>query len=407
MSDIAVSIKNVKKSFKLPNDSYDSVKLQFLNMFKKSHKKGYTKFEVLKGIDLDIKKGDFFGIVGRNGAGKSTLLKIIAEIYKPTSGSVQVNGKLVPFIELGVGFNPNLSGRDNVYLNCAMLGFSHKETDEMYDDIVEFAELKEFMAQKLKNYSSGMKVRLAFSVAIRANADILLLDEVLAVGDEAFQRKCNDYFYSQKKNKKTIILVTHNMNAVRQFCNKAIMIDDGKVVASGNPDKVASHYSKVFQDELAKKRDEKQAPKDKAKNSQHNGINFKGIKILQNNKPTKVINFREDFSVEITLDTKKKYTDLVMGLPIIDQAGRSIVALSTKQLKEFNLKKGVTKITFVVQNILSEGDYYFNFAIGYLHGPSEPLIRDREIGRFTVAGMDEMKYTKYGATHPNFNVKVE
>src|SRR5690606_38052235 len=140
-----------------------------------------------KGISLDIKKGEFIGILGRNGAGKSTLLKIIAEIYQPTSGSIKVNGKLVPFIELGVGFNPNLSGRDNVYLNGAMLGFTRKEIDNMYDSIVEFAELEQFMDQKLKNYSSGMKVRLAFSVAIKANADILLLDEVLAVGDAAFQ----------------------------------------------------------------------------------------------------------------------------------------------------------------------------------------------------------------------------
>ena len=165
--------------------------------------KGYKEQHVLKDISFEVEKGDFFGILGRNGSGKSTLLKIISQIYEPEHGSVTVNGKLVSFIELGVGFNPELTGRENVYLNGALLGFSREEIDEMYDDIVDFAELKEFMNQKLKNYSSGMQVRLAFSVAIKAQGDVLILDEVLAVGDEAFQHKCNDYFLDRKKSGKT------------------------------------------------------------------------------------------------------------------------------------------------------------------------------------------------------------
>ena len=404
MSDIAVSVKGVKKSFKLPNESYSSIKLKFINMFKRDYKKGYTNYEALKGIDLEVKKGDFFGIVGRNGAGKSTLLKIIAEIYKPDSGSVKVNGKLVPFIELGVGFNPNLSGHDNVYLNCAMLGFSRKETDAMYDSIVEFAELKEFMNQKLKNYSSGMKVRLAFSVAIQANADILLLDEVLAVGDEAFQRKCNDYFYDQKKNKKTIILVTHNMNAVREFCNKAVMIENGKVLISGNPDRVASQYSKIFRDELSRKRaKEKDNIKQKIGSDE---VKLKSINVLQNGKVSKVINFKEDFSVEVVISAKKDYSNLVMGLPIVDRAGKSIVSLSTLSLKQFDLKGGDTKITYRVQNILNDGDYYFNIAIGYFGDNRECILKEQEVCKFTILGIDETKFSKYGVTHPDFEVEV-
>ena len=197
----------------------------------------------LRGVTFDIKKGDFFGIVGRNGSGKSTLLKIIAEIYKPTKGNVTTHGKLVPFIELGVGFNPELTGKENIYLNGALLGFSKKEMDAKYKEIVRFAELEDFMDQKLKNYSSGMQVRLAFSVAIQADADILLLDEVLAVGDEAFQRKCNDYFKQLKDSKKTVVLVTHSMENVRKFCNKAMMVQDGKVKILGSPDDVANEYS--------------------------------------------------------------------------------------------------------------------------------------------------------------------
>lgn len=246
MSDIAVSIKNVKKQFHLPNEREDSLKLRTINKLRGKYDKGHSEYKALKGISLDIKKGEFIGILGRNGAGKSTLLKIIAEIYQPTSGSIKVNGKLVPFIELGVGFNPNLSGRDNVYLNGAMLGFTRKEIDEMYDSIVEFAELEQFMDQKLKNYSSGMKVRLAFSVAIKANTDILLLDEVLAVGDAAFQKKCYDYFDSLKEEKKTIIFVTHNMSAVRRYCTRAVLIEGGKIVADGTAEEVAGKYEELF-----------------------------------------------------------------------------------------------------------------------------------------------------------------
>ncbi|MCA9341670.1 ABC transporter ATP-binding protein [Candidatus Saccharibacteria bacterium] len=246
-SGIAVSIKNVVKDFYLPHEKEDSLKLKIINHFKKNTKTGHNTYHALKGINIDIKKGEFIGILGRNGAGKSTLLKIIAEIYQPTSGSISVHGKLVPFIELGVGFNPNLSGRDNVYLNGAMLGFSRKEVDAMYDSIVEFAELEQFMDQKLKNYSSGMQVRLAFSMAIRADGDILLLDEVLAVGDAAFKKKCYDYFDYLKEKKKTIIFVTHSMAQVEKYCTRAILIEKGKVTIDGNPSEVASAYNHLFE----------------------------------------------------------------------------------------------------------------------------------------------------------------
>ncbi len=195
-NNIAVKVEHVSKSFKLPTESSQSLRTTLVNLFKGI--KGYVEYNVLQDISFEVEKG-LFGIVGRNGSGKSTLLKILSQIYVPERGTVAVDGKLVSFIELGVGFNPELTGKENVYLNGAMLGFTAEEIDAMYDDIVEFAELSEFMNQKLKNYSSGMQVRLAFSVAIKAQGDILILDEVLAVGDEAFQRKCNDYFLERKK----------------------------------------------------------------------------------------------------------------------------------------------------------------------------------------------------------------
>ncbi|MGT2801402.1 ABC-2 type transport system ATP-binding protein [Streptococcus henryi] len=243
MSDkkIAVKVDHVSKSFKLPTEASQSLRTNLVNYFKGI--KGYREQEVLKDISFEVEEGDFFGIVGRNGSGKSTLLKIISQIYVPEKGQVTVNGKMVSFIELGVGFNPELTGRENVYMNGAMLGFTTEEVDAMYDEIVEFAELGDFMNQKLKNYSSGMQVRLAFSVAIKAQGDVLILDEVLAVGDEAFQRKCNDYFMERKASGKTTILVTHDMGAVKKYCNKAILIEKGLVKAQGEPDEVANQYS--------------------------------------------------------------------------------------------------------------------------------------------------------------------
>ncbi|HER4839665.1 TPA: ABC transporter ATP-binding protein, partial [Streptococcus pyogenes] len=226
---------------KLPTEATKSFRTTLVNRLRGI--KGFTEQHVLKDINFDVYKGDFFGIVGRNGSGKSTLLKIISQIYIPEKGQVTVDGKMVSFIELGVGFNPELTGRENVYMNGAMLGFTKDEVDDMYNDIVDFAELHHFMNQKLKNYSSGMQVRLAFSVAIKAQGDVLILDEVLAVGDEAFQRKCNDYFMERKDSGKTTILVTHDMGAVKKYCNRAVLIEDGLVKAYGEPFDVANQYS--------------------------------------------------------------------------------------------------------------------------------------------------------------------
>lgn len=239
--DIAIKVSGVSKTFKLPHEKQNTLKGALINFGRT--KKGYEKQQVLNNISFEIKKGEFFGIVGRNGSGKSTLLKLLAGIYAPDEGEIQINGKLTPFIELGVGFNPELSGRENVFLNGALLGFNRKEMEAMYGDIVEFAELERFMDQKLKNYSSGMQVRLAFSIAIRANTDILVLDEVLAVGDAAFQKKCNDYFERVKQSGKTIILVSHSMESVKRYCSRALLISDGHIKAIGDAEDISNQYT--------------------------------------------------------------------------------------------------------------------------------------------------------------------
>lgn len=244
MKKPAIIVKDVRKEFILPQSKNSSIKHAFVNIVKRNKK---TVQKVLDGVSFTINQGDFFGVVGRNGSGKSTMLKILAGVYQPTSGSIQLHGKLTPFIELGVGFNPELSGRDNVFLNGALLGFTRKEMEAMYDEIVAFAELEPFMDQKLKNYSSGMQVRLAFSVAIKARNDIMIFDEVLAVGDEAFQHKCIDIFEQYKASGQTVVLVTHDMETVKKFCNRAVLIQDGKIIKEGNPVQVANEYSRLNQ----------------------------------------------------------------------------------------------------------------------------------------------------------------
>jgi ABC-2 type transport system ATP-binding protein len=239
---VAIAVHHVSKSFKLPHEKHSGLKQAILH-FRPGKK--YEVQHVLTDVHFDIKQGEFFGIVGRNGSGKSTLLKLLAEIYAPDKGKIDVRGSLTPFIELGVGFNPELTGRENVYLNGALLGFDRKQVDAMYTDIVEFAEIDKFMDQKLKNYSSGMQVRLAFSIAIRAKSDILLIDEVLAVGDAAFQQKCFSYFEELKRQGRTIVFVSHDMTSVKQFCDKALLLNDGKIQKIGNPIEIAKLYDKL------------------------------------------------------------------------------------------------------------------------------------------------------------------
>lgn len=245
--EVAISVQNVKKSFKLPHQKTNSVKGLFLNIFRR--KIGFERQHVLKGVSFDVKKGEFLGIVGRNGGGKSTLLRLLAQIYVPDSGAIEVNGNITPFIELGVGFNPDLTGRENVYLNGALLGLDRNAVDALYDDIVSFAELERFMDQKLKNYSSGMQVRLAFSVAIQAKTDILLIDEVLAVGDSNFQKKCFDVFEQFKREGRTVIFISHSMQMVTRFCDRAILMNKGKIQAEGEPEVIAAEYDMLNNDQ--------------------------------------------------------------------------------------------------------------------------------------------------------------
>lgn len=349
--EVAIRVNGVSKDFVLPHEKVSSVKSLFTSAFRR--RKTKETQHALKDISFEIKKGEFFGIVGRNGSGKSTLLKILAGIYQPTEGNVEVHGKLVPFIELGVGFNPELTGRENVYLNGAMLGFSQKEVEAMYEDIVEFAELERFMDQKLKNYSSGMQVRLAFSMAVRADADILLIDEVLAVGDADFQRKCFDYFKQLKKNKKTVVFVSHDMEAVREYCERSILIENSRIVASGTASAVTQEYTKLF---LRSQTNQNRAGDDKRRWGDRAAFIDKiGAQVGQNT-----------ISINLVLIAKKQIEHPIVGFRLRDATGKEITGTNSKieQIDVPSMSPG-EKLNMVweLPNILSDGRYYVDPAV--------------------------------------------
>lgn len=250
MSEIALKVENVSKSFRINHVNYSGIRNYFFEMFET--KKKPNTFNALENISFEVKKGEFFSIIGKNGSGKSTLLKIIAGIYQPDSGSVHVEGKLIPFLELGVGFNPELTARENVYLNGIILGLTRKQINNIYDEILDFAEVREFEDLQLKNFSSGMMVRLAFSVAIQAKGDIYLLDEVFAVGDIGFQKKSLKVIEQMIKDSKTIIFVGHDMSRVEKYSSNVLYIKDHKVEKIGL-DAIADYYFDITGEKLNKK----------------------------------------------------------------------------------------------------------------------------------------------------------
>jgi ABC-type polysaccharide/polyol phosphate transport system ATPase subunit len=238
----AISVERVSKAFRLPHQQYHTIKERVLHPFRS---RTFDILQAVNDVSVEIAQGEFFGIIGRNGSGKSTLLKCIAGIYDIDHGALRVRGRLSPFIELGVGFNLELTARDNVLINAIMLGLTRKQARERFDQIIAFAELGDFLDLKLKNYSSGMMVRLAFAVAIQIDAEILLIDEVLAVGDASFQQKCFDEFERLKRDGRTILFVTHDMGSIQRFCHRAMLLEKGRLVEIDEPGRIARLYNQL------------------------------------------------------------------------------------------------------------------------------------------------------------------
>jgi ABC-type polysaccharide/polyol phosphate transport system ATPase subunit len=239
MEPAAIDVQSVRKTFEIPHERRTTLKEYVLHPFRRVD---YERNEALRDVTFQIAPGEFFGVIGPNGSGKSTLLKIMAGIYRADSGRLQVRGVLSPFIELGVGFAMELSARDNIRINGTLLGLTGPEIERKFDEILAFAELERFVDLKLKNYSSGMLLRLAYAIAIQVPFDILLLDEVLAVGDERFQQKCFATFDGFRAEGKTVVFVSHDLYSVERFCDRALLLQGGRITAIGAPDEVVATY---------------------------------------------------------------------------------------------------------------------------------------------------------------------
>lgn len=399
-TDIAIKVDGVSKAFKLPHEKRNSIKSLFVSMFR--GRRTYERQQVLKDVSFEIKKGEFFGIVGRNGSGKSTLLKLLAGIYTPDKGQIQVNGKLTPFIELGVGFNPELTGRENVFLNGALLGFNRKEMEAMYNEIVAFAELEKFMDQKLKNYSSGMQVRLAFSIAIRANTDVLLLDEVLAVGDANFQRKCFNYFKELKLKRKTVVFVSHDTTALLEFCDKVALIDKGEVKYIGTTPEGVAIYNDLNFDSSTNT-----SANHARQRYGNNHVYIDGVSIRdKNGGELHLVKPNNDLAIKLVIRVKKTVTNPVVGVQISDVSGNIVVG-TNNNLSDFKLgtlTSGKTyDLVFRARNILHNGSYTVSTAI---KSADRQTLYDQLIDshRFEVAGWAKISN---GMTHPDFNITME
>jgi len=236
---VAIEVAGVHKTFRIPHERHTTLTERVLNLFRPT---SYERFEAIAGVDLAVERGSFVGIIGRNGSGKSTLLKVIAGLLLPDAGTVRVNGSICELLELGLGFSPELTVSENVTLYAAILGYPRRESPRRVARAIEFAELERFTDTKLKNLSTGMCMRLGFATALQADTDILLLDEILAVGDAEFQRKCLDMFHDLKRRRKTIVLVSHDMEQVRHFCDHVVVFDKGRIVTQGPPEPMIARY---------------------------------------------------------------------------------------------------------------------------------------------------------------------
>lgn len=389
MTETAISIDHVYKDFVLPHERKSSVKSVVTSVFKGATQHTKETQHALKNISFDVKKGEFFGIVGRNGSGKSTLLKIIAGIYQPTKGTVRVEGRLVPFIELGVGFNPELTGRENVYLNGALLGFDQHEVEAMYDDIVQFAELERFMDQRLKNYSSGMQVRLAFSMAVRARADILLIDEVLAVGDADFQRKCFDYFKKLKRDKKTVIFVSHDMDAVKEYCDRAVLIEDNKLERMGDPADIAAEYRHMFT-EVAEEEVVEASPAEQGLKRWGDGkVRYVGAEVSPGRVTTE-----KTIAISLRAQVNEDVEKPIFGFSIKGPAGEYLLGTNTRinGLEAHDVRRGEEyEVTWKVPNIFANGQHFVNASVEHDDGITECDWQE-DATTFTVEKQQQTPY---------------
>lgn len=344
------------KSFRVLSNRTETLKEHLLNP---GHLLGRDerRLVALNGVDFEIKSGEFFGIVGRNGSGKSTLLKLMASIYRLDSGEIEVAGQIAPFIELGVGFNPELTARENVALNGVMMGLSITEAQERYDEVIEFAELESYTDLPLKNYSSGMHVRLAFSLMLQARADVLLIDEVLAVGDASFQRKCTDALEFLRSEGKTIVLVTHDMAAVQRHCDRAMLIEGGVVDTIGEPTDVADRYVEISYEKTA----EATASGEKKLKAQVSQIELRDT----DDQPVRAVHTGQNLQVVAEIEGREPVQKMLLYVEIATASVIRVAAMAYAGEEIHGLERGErAEVRFEFECPLGVGEYMLRYYLG-------------------------------------------
>ena len=371
----AISVKNLKKTYAL----YDSRKDKLKEAFSLKGKKYHKNFEALKGISFDVEKGECVGIIGLNGSGKSTLLKILTEVITQTEGTVEINGKVSALLELGAGFNPEYSGLENIYLNTMLMGYTRKETDDKLDQILEFADIGDFINQPVKIYSSGMFVRLAFAIAITIDPDILIIDEALSVGDVFFQQKC----YKKIKEfagKSTVLIVSHDLNAITKFCQRIIVMNYGEIVYNGEPTEAISQYFRIKQGRARKNQKAQDADStivEKFENYQvPNGKDYSGkmdviiekyYYKIENEAFGEMCEDGDEVNISMLVHSEREIENLIVGYQVRDKYGNEVFGETslTSKVEQFSLHKGTNLINFsFTWPEVREGDYFITLGIG-------------------------------------------
>jgi ABC-type polysaccharide/polyol phosphate transport system ATPase subunit len=380
LSEDAIVVENVSKRFRIPHEKKTKF-FDHIASILKGKSSGYEEFSALQDISFSVHRGEKLGLVGENGSGKSTLLKIISGVLQSDKGgSIKVYGKIAPFLELGVGFQPELTAEENVRLYGAVMGMSQKEMEERFDRIFEFAELSRFRQMKLKNFSSGMYARLAFATATATDPDILLIDEVLAVGDEAFQKKCYDKMNEFKMSGKTIVLVTHDMETVKRFCDSAILLENGRVMSIGNSEKVIDEYRKNLREKdesVLKSQQESpetavhetsvtekaEPPKNRwgSKEVEITEVKFFG----EDRKEKYIFMTGESFIVKMKYSAKERIEKPVFGIAIHRNDGVHITGPNTRSHDNvIESIEGEGAVEYIIDSLpLLEGTYHFTAAI--------------------------------------------
>jgi ABC-2 type transport system ATP-binding protein len=379
---VVVDVGEVSKTFRIPDRRVDSLKERVLHPLQRVH---FRDLCALRDVSFEVHRGEFFGIVGRNGSGKSTLLKIMASIYRPDRGRVRLAGRLAPFIELGVGFNPELSSRENVALNGVLMGLSRQEARRRLDTVLDFAELREFADMKLKNYSSGMMVRLAFAVMVQADADVMLIDEVLAVGDASFAQKCVDVFSEMQRRGRTIVLVTHDMPTVQRFCDRAMLIHDSQVQYLGEADETALRYYRInFGGDPDEVREPGTIPDVSARVLDTWLANEHGQRI-QN------VEQGQRFSFHCLIEARRPLRRPIFSFQFLDSGGSEIFGFS----KTLELDPGAEDVLPAGERVLVGGEVENRLLPGRYHIGTW-VVRNRTAGDLALHAMRLLEFTVYG-----------